>query len=280
MSTVTPTCIPTNSRRTIHWLVVGHIIVGLIWGLFFVDLFVDLFVGRGNHPFTTIYNAIFSSILFSEASLLGIWGSLGTASWWKRLVGVVLGVIYLIALSLTPTDIGALRRHVSLFSIVSNSFLIIIVPTQFVVITLLIARLFDVVICLNPQQTNRIHFSIRHLMVLTVLIASLLAIGKTIQPSVYNNAFVFSHLVLPLVGGIVGVIPVWFVLATKQPALPCVGVVAVAAFVGYWLGRTSYASEVSTMIHTTIEATIIVVSLLVVRSCGYRLMRMPTDTAI
>ena len=81
---------------------------------------------------------------------------------------------------------------------------------------------------------------------------------------------------IALTFAVVGVLPVWFVLATKRPIVFSIGSVAIGACAGYCLGRGLYGGEVIWMMTaTTTEALAVVVSLLVVRFCGYRLARLP-----
>ena len=70
MSSDEPTTGTTNPRRRILWLVVAHVVVGLIGAL------VAYFAGRD----PTLRGAAFVGIVFSQTSLLGIWGGLGTKS--------------------------------------------------------------------------------------------------------------------------------------------------------------------------------------------------------
>ena len=76
-----------------------------------------------------------------------------------------------------------------------------------------------------------------------------------------------------------GVFPVWFVLATKQPVLYGVGLVAVGACAGYCLARIGHDDVGIWTTATATEAMAVVVSLLVVRSCGYRLVRLGSSSA-
>ena len=76
---------PTTPRPRILWLVLAHIVVGL------TGAFVVYFARRG----PTLWGAVFVGVVFSQTSLLGIWGGLGTNPWWSRLIGVVVGVGFL-----------------------------------------------------------------------------------------------------------------------------------------------------------------------------------------
>ena len=70
----------------------------------------------------------------------------------------------------------------------------------------------------------------------------------------------------------------WSVLATKRPA-DGICVVAVEACLAYRLGQIPYPNsnaDVLTMAFVATQAMSVVISLLVVRSWGYRLMPMPS----
>lgn len=75
--------------------------------------------------------------------------------------------------------------------------------------------------------------------------------------------------------GVLGILPVWFVLGTKQLVLSCIGLLAAGVCAGYWLGRFHDDPPSLWMPVTITEAVAVVASLLVVRSCGYRLVRLP-----
>ena len=75
----------------------------------------------------------------------------------------------------------------------------------------------------------------------------------------------------------VDIIPMWSVLATKRPVLYGICVVAVEACLAYRLGQIPYPNsnaDVLTMAFVATQAMSVVISLLVVRSWGYRLMPM------
>jgi hypothetical protein len=142
-------------------------------------------------------------------------------------------------------------------------------------VPLLIARFLRVVIGLDSSlvaSKGRIQFSIRHLMILTFVVACLTAISKWLHPHLREDELLW---ILSAAGvfGLVGVLPVWFVLATRQPLRYSVGLVALGACVGYCFTRFWQIIDASALTAATaIQMMAVCASLLVVRSCGYRLM--------
>ena len=213
-----PTSAPTHARQGIIWLVVGHAALGLV-GVWVAYL-------AGSEP--TLRGAAFVGLVFGQTSLLGIWGGLGTCSWLKRLIGVVTGVICLVVL------LGIGVHEVNFWT-----FTIVVVATSCVLMPLLIVRCCRVVIHLDSSSVpaaGRIQFSIRHLMILTFVVACLVSLAKMVQPHVSRGYPTIEILLLAVLFGVVGVLPVWFTLATKRPTLYGLGLVAVGAGAGYCYG--------------------------------------------
>jgi len=257
MSTSEANLVATNPRRRILWLVLAHVAIGLTGAV------VATFAPSPR----TLPGAVLVGIVFGQTSLVGIWGSLGTVPWWTRLIGVVVGVGCL------GTLLGAGISELNF-----ETFFIVVTSTLFVTLPLLVARFFRVVIQLSSSDVaagGRIQFSIRDLMILTFVVACLVTIGKWMQPHLPYGAMFFHLLLFAVTFGVVGVMPVWFVLASNRPVLFGVGLVAVAAGGGYVLGRWNDDTGIW-MTATAAEAITVVVSLLVVRYCGYRLVRLPS----
>lgn len=253
-----PTSARTHARQVLNWLVVGHAALGLV-GVWVAYL-------AGSEP--TLPGAAFVGLVFGQTSVLGIWGGLGTCSWLKRLIGVVTGVICLVVL------LGIGIHEVNFWT-----FTIVVVATSFVLIPLLIVRCCRVVIHLDSSfasAASRIQFSIRHLMILTFVVACLVSLAKMVQPLLSRGDPTIATLLLALLFGVVGVLPVWFTLATKCPTLYGLGLVAVGAGAGYCYGWKVFGDEKIWATATATEAVAVVVSLLIVRSCGYRLVRLPS----
>ena len=155
---------------------------------------------------------------------------------------------------------------------------------------LLSSQVFGVAVrldCSPVGAMGRIQFSIRHLMILTFIIACLLSIGRFVKPFAIRlvetsdgmvvlnrlDELVFQWL-FPAVLGVLGVLPVGFVLATKQPVVFGAVVLSVAACAGYLLGRFFDIPMILAMTVTATEVITVVASLLAVRACGYRLVRL------
>jgi hypothetical protein len=230
---------------------VVHVVVGLI------GAFVAHFAGG----FPTLCGSALSGLVSSQTSLLAIWGALGLGQWWRRLAGVLVGVCYLGLL----LELGTPEIH-RIF-VVEN--------TASVLIPLLIVRFFKVSVeldCVPVASAGRSQFSIRDLLILTFVFGCLIAIGKSV------NFLHFGLLIcLFWIAGkfrLLGFLSVWLILATRRPVLYSGVLVAVGACAGYSWGQ--YSRIVGHCLASSVtETTVLVVSLLVVRSCGYRLVRLP-----
>ena len=111
-------------------------------------------------------------------------------------------------------------------------------------------------------------------MILTFVVACLVSLGKLVQPHLSRGDLFIRILLLAVLFGVVGVLPVWFTLATKRPILYGLGLVAVGTGAGYCYGWKVFGDEKIWATATATEAVAVIVSLLVVRSCGYRLVRL------
>jgi hypothetical protein len=251
------TSTPVRPRPHILCLVVLHFMMGGVGA--YLTSFLDI-----------IYSALrvvaFVGLIFSQVSLLGIWGSLGTNHWRTRVIGVVVGNGYLfIVFNIGVNDVSI------------ETLIVLLAVIMVVSLPLLIARICRVVIRLDDSPVTPvgpIQFSIRHLIVVTFVVACLITICKLVQPILSRRPNI-DLLAIALTFGIVGVIPLWSALASKWPTVFSVGVVAVGACTGYCLGWVYMEEELYWMTATATEALSVVVTLLLVRSWGYRLVRLP-----
>jgi hypothetical protein len=93
---------------------------------------------------------------------------------------------------------------------------------------------------------------------------------------------VTEPLLLTLIGLVfatVGLLSVWPALGARHPVLPSVILIVVAGGIGFCFYQ--FLPPMSGMARfwmtiTSVEALVLVASLVVVRSCGYRLVRLPS----
>jgi len=144
---------------------------------------------------------------------------------------------------------------------------------------LLIVRCFRIRIVRQTvpvSAAGRLQFAIRDLMILTVVVACVTAFGKwllTVEFTPFEPGHV-ALIYLPFVT--IGLLSVWPALSARRPLLPCGIFVVIAGGVGMCFNAFGLPMGTAfgvTM--TSVEALSLVASLLVVRSCGYRLVRLP-----
>ena len=252
-----------NIPRRIIGLVSAHVVIGLGAALV-------------THPVRedpTLRGLFLLGVVFSQTSLLGIWGGLGTSPWWKRLIGVVTGVSYLAPL----LEFGAFEPgHV--FSVQA------VAATAFVAIPLLTARLFRIALRRrSPTVASAVHFqfSIRQLLILTFVVACLTTMATWAQPYRPHSRILYILVLCTTTFSGVGLLPVWLILATREPFLYSIGYVAAGFVAGYGFGCIALVRDGGLWAVTGgTEATALVVSLFVIRSCGYRVLRLPSRPRI
>ncbi len=210
--------------------------------------------------------ASFIGLVNSQASLLGIWGGSGTSRWWIRLAGVLVGVGYLgPQFGICIDDPGR------------ETILIVAFATLMVSAVLLLARCFGFRTRLNSDQNTpakEMQFSIRHLMILTLVVACLLALAKWQQRYLDLDDWpMLAAIAAPF--ATVGLVAAWAVLGTERPLIGIPVLLAVAVGAGYGLEKSlDPGPEFGIWMTATLtEALSLTVSLLVIRSCGYRLRR-------
>jgi hypothetical protein len=245
----------SSPRARIIWLVCIHIALGLLLGAITATTESD----------PDLLSASFMGLVLSQTSLLGIWGGSGTNRWWIRLVGILVGVGYL-----GPQFGFCINEPTSEFVwLFAFTTLIVLVPLQ-------LARCFGLRTRHDSDQKSpakEMQFSIRHMMILTLVVACLLALAKWQQPYLLFGDFFLW--VLSMCFATVGLVAAWGVLGAKRPLIGIPVLLAVAVGAGYGLEKSlgPLAGFAILVTVTLTEALSLTVSLLVVRSWGYRLRR-------
>jgi hypothetical protein len=260
------------ARRWILWLVVVHVVVGTALAM------LAAWIRNGATGWTHEdygLQLVLLATVNSQASLLGMWGGLGTSSWSRRLFGVAAGVGYL-----------TLVLWLVLEEASDRIFVMASVPTLSMVGILLVVRCFRVRLCAATEAgvaVPRMSFSkeqllILALLILTLLVGCLVLLEKWVWPFVMERNDLVGFLLLMLVAETPGLVTLWLVLGTKHPVLPStiLAVVAVVALAVAVARRSHhpYSDWAGLLFVLSTEALTLVASLWVVRSAGFRMRRL------
>ncbi len=245
-----------KGRWLAFWLVLGHVVVGVI------DCGIIRYY-RYHGPTTHA----FVGLVFGQTSLVGLWGGLGTTNWKVRLVGVLVGLIYLS---------GVLGVGVDQF----GGYLVLMVMFAGLSVAglLMIGRCFGLRIHATGVDVadTSAQFSIRQLMLLTVLVACVTTIAKVLTPHVDPGTYLAMLFLITIPFGFLGLAAIWAILVTEHPKLGILAVLLLAPLLGigvkmimsgpindtrYWLAATMT------------EASVLIVSLYIIRRGGFRIRR-------
>lgn len=249
-----------STKAKIGMLVAGHIVAGLM-----------LTWPAGAERWPGPAEVAQAAILFADAGLLGVWGALGETRLWWRLTLVLLATAWLIMVTLAG---GSNAQIVGLS-------LMIGLPTVLLLLVLIglrhSHRQLQVVHSLEASTASEgFQFTIRHLLLTTAIVAVVLAIGKNI-PHLDEIVVIVVVVLCPCLV-LVELAVLWATLGFARPAmrlsivLPAAFVVGlVPPFYSGSLRQQGWTTFVAWSCITGLQAAIIAGTLLVVRSCGYRL---------
>ena len=204
---------------------------------------------------------------FCQAFLLAFWGATARLSIWARLAGLVVGAVYLEAI---------LPHHVVREALGASTITIVLSTAA-----LLVVRCSGAALIREGEpgqaalaQTEGLRFSIRGLMLFTATVALLCAGARALQDSP-NRVFVV--LVVWVVDGVgIGLVALWVALGNSRPRRRAPAVFAIspvlAAFFAFAV-RAHSAGSVLITLTMLLYSALLLASLVVVRSCGYRLVR-------
>lgn len=269
-----------NIKHRLFWLAAGHMFASLLLGRWLLELD-PLATSRSFDRVGELCIILFAC----QASLLGIWIGMGTGAWWWRILCIPLGFIWY-----------------SFNSIVFYHHVTFVSPEGYAILTIIVLGLVSRVsvarIGLSEEKypvrmPRKFQFSILQLMIITAIVAVLLASRHFISDifrvigwvdyDLYSNGYYLLFMY---------VIPsfpcVWSALGNGRPfirisiILPCVflafSYLLLEGNIVYSFTHRRYVSILSwEMIYSsslfTLSTGIVFLSLLPVRSCGYRMVR-------
>ncbi len=241
-----------GSRVPILFLLVVHVVAGVVSGFLSED-----------EP--AVSSAIFLGIISCQTCLLGMWTGLGRTHWVVRLSGLAVGSTYLaveLGLGVDALDVEFL--------------VLAILPCVLVALVTWLVRLFRGTLQrVEVDQTNLkegLQFSIRHLMLLTFVVACLTTVGKLLTPNWNDIGFMALVVVVALCYASVALTSIWAILGTGRPFVRSMFVVVIAIVSGLIAEYVfDHGEKMPFWLSTTcLQAVLLVSSLAVIRRVGYR----------
>jgi hypothetical protein len=246
--------------RKLQILVVAHVVLGVVTRLLApVEL-------RTPFGLEHILIVPFLASALCQAFLLSFWVAASQAATWMRLAGLVAGAVYLEAL--VPS--GGRRE------VMGVSTITIVVTTA----TLLVVRWLGVRFTRQDdpdqaakQEPEGLRFSIRGLMIFTAAVAVICAGARALEGA--RSPFLFIP-VWALCFVAVGLVSLWAVLGDAHPLRRGPVVFILSPLLGAFFAFAANASSagwIYILLIMLLYPAALLGSLLVVRSCGYRLVR-------
>jgi len=248
------------SRRVLLIFIV-HIVAGIAFSLWSAV--------EGRIPFAFEYVLIVPpcALVFCQSCLLAFWAAMSHAAVWKRLAGLVAGIVYLEIL------IGLAIEEELMFMAT--------IATGGVAVVLLAIRLWNAQLLRfldqpQPENAEGLQFSIRGLMLFTFAVALLITTAKGLREVDERLPDLLLVTIWALCFVVTDLAALWAALGIGSPVPRSIVVIlmslALGWFFSYAIGEDwePYFYIMSIMF---LQPLLLIGSLLAVRSCGYRLVR-------
>lgn len=251
----------TGNRR-LSWLVAAHIALGIVAGVL-APIKLRNSYGLEN----LLIVPLFASAL-CQALLLSLWVATHWSAPRKRLVGLVLGAVYLEAL-FAPE----LRREFLGLATITAA----VATASLLVVRRLGVRLARTTApgLLARGEAEGLRFTIRGLMIFVAAVA-LLSAGARALREAGPGQFLLQMVTWALCFVIVGLVALWAALGSGRPLRRSPVVYALTPTLGVFFAvgvSADRAGWVFILYIMMLYPALLLGSLLVVRSCGYRLVR-------
>lgn len=207
----------------------------------------------------------------ADMLLLGMWAGFGTNVWWQRLLGLAAGMLWLLFLGLS-TD-PRMQNALPMLGFLGVPMLVVAVVCLGCRWLLVRLEQRDAWKPLPAQAETQ--FSLKSIFVLTLIVSVLLALGRLlhwVQPGSWGTVILVSIFIL--VALLSTLMLIWASLSqgrvTIRLPLAFAGSLATGLLVPYYTGGPTwrYAAWAALMF---VIAAYVSCSLIVIRSCGYRL---------
>ena len=257
----------TTYDRRLWWLTRTHVVFGVVAAVLApIRIRNHLVLARIFPPsgLEQILVVPLFALTLGQAVLLAVWAVGSAQSPWKRLAGLVAGAIFLEAL---------------LAFCLKDEFLGIAIVTIVVTTTsLLVVRIFGIRLVREAEtgqdgqsEAKGLRFSIRDLMLLIAAVA-LLSTGTRVFRSSHGHILLAAVWALCFVA--VGLVALWSALGEGRPLRRMPVVFLLSPVLGAFFAHSADAHEAGwlyILLTMLLYPAALLGSLLVVRSCGYRL---------
>jgi hypothetical protein len=202
-----------------------------------------------------------------QAFLLSLWGAVSQAKPWKRLAGLVTAAVYLEALVATKLEDEFLGIATVTIAVTTASLLVV----RWLGLRLTRQEEIGQPI---PSKPEGLKFSIRGLMSFTAVIALLCTVARAMQESPTHQFLLILVWAMCFVA--VGLVCLWAALGVAPPVQRSPVVFVISPILGVFFAFAANAHQVGwvyVLLIMVLYPMPLFGSLLVVRSCGYRLVR-------
>jgi hypothetical protein len=255
---------PGNKRLTS--LAATHFVAGLIAGFLATN---------GLHASSGLGGILLVPLVAlvpCQAFILALWGVISNASPWKRIAGLLVGSVYLEMLWLLALE----------WELPGTSTVTIAVATVSLVVVRAIGGKFTRQLHNGPHgqpETERLRFSIRGLMLVTAAFALLSAVTRAFQVlHLPDNRLTPLIVFLSMCFVTIGFAALWAVLGKARPLERVAVVLVLSPILGAFFALAANAHQAGwalVILSMLLNSVALLVSLFVVRSCGYRFVRRP-----
>jgi hypothetical protein len=202
---------------------------------------------------------------------MGAWAAFSRVLRWGRLAGLVVVAVCLEILLAAGDNDDKFKGMAALISVAVS--LSLLAARRRGIQLLWLPKLFD------PPASQGLRISIRGLMLGTLVIALLIAGAKGLrETTIVSGPMPVPEAIWGLCLVIVGLTAIWAALGLTRPLQRSLVVLALALSLGVLFSfgvNENWKTYVFIATITVLQAVIVLGSLLVVRSCGYRLVRRP-----
>lgn len=210
-------------------------------------------------------SGVFFALITSQATLLGMWSGLGMKHGLVRLLVLGLGIPLLA--NVLAWGISEADWEIHIFLLIAAS--LAALPTWL----LRLGKVRLGRIGVETPSREGLQFTIKHLLLLTFVVACLLTLGKALAPHVRASHLLAQLTVLAICFVSVALTALWAMLGLGNPWLRGLLVMGIAVGAGITVGYSLEISRIGFWIFVSLmQAVYLLGSLFVFRKLGYRLL--------